>query len=124
MTPIATDTTCAQACWYAREPECRCSCAGRSHGVLLLGGPQPIRNQRMAGFRYELDSIVIGYGAASRDVRERFGVMRLAEKGGAVRVQAAPAKAFGAWPELAGFEPSVLFQQHPYLIWRRVEQKG
>lgn len=61
-----TGTTCGAACWYAREPECRCSCAGGNHGLLLAEGTeQPRRNCTILGSRYVLGA-VLGRAEAHR----------------------------------------------------------
>ena len=53
-----TLTTCSIACWLAREPECSCSCGGKSHGIMLQdGAEQPRRNCMIQGFRYVLAGV-------------------------------------------------------------------
>ena len=115
-----TAATCGPGCWYAREDVCRCSCAGASHGVLLQGGEQPLRNRRIQGTRYVLDCVIVGYGAAHGYARDTLGAYRTGDKGGDVRTQPASDKHLASWPELAGFTASPFLQQHPYLIWTRV----
>lgn len=118
---ITTDATCSAPCWYAREPECRCSCGGAAHGVLLQGGEQPIRNRKLQGTRYVLNCVIVGYGAATRYVRDSFGAYRLADKGAPVRVHPATDAELARWPELAGYTRAAYGnpQEHPYLVWTR-----
>jgi len=53
-----TATTCGAACWYAREPECRCSCGGANHSCLRVeGAEQPRRNCLIKGSRYVLGMV-------------------------------------------------------------------
>ena len=125
MTLNISDASCNEACWYAKEDICRCSCAGTNHGLLLRSGTiRPARQKKFQGIRYTLEAIVIGYGEAHRIARETYGVWRPADRGESVHVQPAPASAFGlplagAWKELAGYQPSPFHQRHPYLIWKR-----
>jgi hypothetical protein len=50
-----TDATCGDACWAAREDICRCSCAGKNHGVTRsASGETPTRTRRVKANRYEL----------------------------------------------------------------------
>ncbi len=106
--------TCAEACWFAREESCRCSCNGSNHGILLVNGQEhPKRSRRIGGHRYELNAVVIGYGAA------KSAAYGLGAEGWPVKnwiVQGAPTAAF-KWPELSSFQPSRFFQDHPHLIW-------
>ena len=57
LSAIVTGATCGLACWWAREETCRCSCGGRAHGVLALGGTQPRRNCSIGGVRYVLGAV-------------------------------------------------------------------
>lgn len=117
-----TGTTCAANCWYAREPECRCSCGGRNHGSLLIdGAEQPRRNCVIDAHRYVLGMIgrhepessaraFLRYLRAA-GLEERYGspvgsfgrVLALQNRaGGTVWVRRA-SEAQGAWPEVAGW---------------------
>ncbi len=49
--------TCGDHCWHAREVDCRCSCGGKNHGILLRGGEVPKRTRKIAGSFYELMEI-------------------------------------------------------------------
>ena len=62
MTDTMTIATCNIACWMAREEDCRCSCGGVGHGVLLAGGEQPRRNRLIKGVRYVLAGVTTGWG--------------------------------------------------------------
>lgn len=57
---IVTGSTCGDACWHAREEVCRCSCGGANHGILNVGGCQPIRNGKIDGNFYELVAVIPG----------------------------------------------------------------
>lgn len=123
---VMTATTCGAACWYAREPVCRCSCGGENHGVLLKdGAEQPVRQRRALGRVFELVAVIIGYGKAHGYVRSDLAQGGWGGKApdlcrvGDFNVQSAPKNAF-KWPELKGFKPSRFFQEHPHLIWKRV----
>jgi len=34
---MASQHTCGEACWFAKEEICRCSCNGKHHGAALRG---------------------------------------------------------------------------------------
>lgn len=57
MNAVVTGTTCGLACWRAELDYCRCSCGGRAHGVLAMGGEQPRRNCLIKGVRYVLGAV-------------------------------------------------------------------
>lgn len=57
---ILTGSTCGDACWHAREDICRCSCAGKNHGILTVGGTQPVRNSKVQGEFFELVAVIPG----------------------------------------------------------------
>ena len=57
---ILTGSTCGDACWHAREDICRCSCGGKNHGILTVGGTQPVRNSKIDGNFYELVAVIPG----------------------------------------------------------------
>lgn len=53
-----SDITCGHSCWYAKEVDCKCSCGGRNHGVLLNeNGIQPQRTKKANGYLYHLQSV-------------------------------------------------------------------
>jgi hypothetical protein len=49
--------TCGDACWYARDAICHCSCGGANHGILLKGGDRPTRTCKIGGTFYEMVEI-------------------------------------------------------------------
>lgn len=59
MSGTQTTQSCGAACWYAKEPDCRCSCGGANHGLLLTqdGGEMPRRNCTIQGARYVLGAM-------------------------------------------------------------------
>ena len=61
-TAILTGSTCGDACWHAREDICRCSCAGKNHGILTQGGTAPVRNSKVQGEFFELVAVIQGRG--------------------------------------------------------------
>src|SRR5580692_7655269 len=55
---IFSEQTCGEACWSAREDECRCSCGGKNHGILRTAtGTRPARESKIAGVRHTLHSV-------------------------------------------------------------------
>ena len=70
---ILTGSTCGDACWHAREDTCRCSCAGRNHGILTQGGTAPVRNSKVKGEVFELVAVIHGpiEGECWRDAFDR-----------------------------------------------------
>jgi hypothetical protein len=66
LAAIYTETTCGEACWFAREDTCRCSCNGRNHGCLKVeGAERPPRTRRVQGVRYRMYGIMEWYVARS-----------------------------------------------------------
>ncbi len=59
---ILTSSTCGDGCWHAREDVCRCSCAGKNHGILTQGGTAPVRNSKVKGEFFELVAVIPGRG--------------------------------------------------------------
>lgn len=55
-----TGSTCGDSCWHAREDICRCSCAGKNHGILTQGGTAPVRNSKVKGEFFELVAVIPG----------------------------------------------------------------
>jgi hypothetical protein len=76
-THILTEHTCGEACWFAREEVCRCSCGGRNHGCLSDGGngKQPQKMRKIDGYRYRL--VEVGYyipiSNRARELTEELG---------------------------------------------------
>src|ERR1017187_9268555 len=53
--------TCSEACWFAREEVCRCSCGGKNHGIMLANGTErPARTGLIHYKRFRLEAIT-GY---------------------------------------------------------------
>lgn len=51
-------TTCGEACWYAREDVCKCSCGGKNHGILKTkDGKKPERTKHSHGNLYKLVAV-------------------------------------------------------------------
>jgi hypothetical protein len=58
MLASLSNHTCSEACWYAREELCKCSCGGKNHGILLqANGERPVRTCTIAYQRYRLHAI-------------------------------------------------------------------
>lgn len=123
---VLTLTTCSIACWMAREEDCRCSCGGKSHGVLLRNGEQPRRNSMIQGFRYVLGAIEAG--GAARNLswdfrktldRETYGTHlrgrifspRENEPGATIWLKKASAAQLEKWPEVAEWSEGVYQRQ-------------
>lgn len=141
---ILTENTCAEACWYAREDVCRCSCGGKNHGSLRRpGGDRPARTRRVQGERYELAGIVgydpdgHGYFAAferaARDEADRVNDGKAAGRSGLVKRQygsdvrnrvfytQATVKQINTWAELEPYQGDRgHWMTRPFLIWRMI----
>lgn len=123
---IVTGTTCGLACWWAEQEACRCSCGGRAHGVLALGGTQPRRNCLIAGHRYVLGAVNGGWSRvnqwAAELVRREYADVPMGYRPswrsdpGAIWIQrqATPTQ-WQRWPELVGYE------KRPQLEWIRAD---
>jgi hypothetical protein len=126
---ILTSTTCGEACWYARETICRCSCGGRNHGCLLEDAAErPARTSRIHGFLYSLKAIG-HYGDLARQADADLKLAgpknpggaykyywRATDPGSPVYLKAATAQQLASWKELNGM------QRGTYLLWVRVEK--
>ena len=66
MMGIISAQTCGEACWYAKEDVCRCSCGGAMHGQFKVGDGQerPGRTKRSRGIRYDLVAVCDDYSEA------------------------------------------------------------
>ena len=150
MIGLATMSTCADACWFAREDVCRCSCGGAQHGILLekptatpslipqmnnttpmFGetGEQPApaqpterpkRTRRAGNNWYELNAVIEGYGAAHRYASDNLDMKGFGGKGREQWIESVPNRLFGKWHELEGFQPTRSFQEHPHFVWLRL----
>ena len=96
---IITGSTCGDACWHAREEVCRCSCGGKNHGILNIGGCQPVRNSKIDGNFYELVAVIPGRSEGEAwinvDQRCRAEYNRIIEE----RFPDLDMYAYGAWRE-------------------------
>ena len=70
---ILTGSTCGDNCWHAREDVCHCSCGGKNHGILTVGGTAPVRSSKVDGEFYELVAVIPGRGEGEAwyDVNKR-----------------------------------------------------
>ncbi len=125
---ILTSATCGEACWYAREAACHCSCAGKNHGCLLeAGAERPARTSKIQGTLYTLAAVGT-YRDLWRDAAERLKAAgpshvsaggykyywHCTDAGSPVRLKAATKQQLGAWRELSGMTHGA------YLLWTAV----
>ena len=121
-----TSTTCGEACWYAREHVCKCSCGGKNHGILLVDGAErPPRSCKIDGAMYDL--VEVGeYCQAEKKALELLGKQEKAkgssgyiyywhinDPGSPIRMKSASDNQ-KEWEEVlsAGVK-------YPYLLWKR-----
>jgi len=135
MLGITTAGTCAEGCWYAREPTCKCSCGGAAHGMLLVhGAEQPRRNCKIKGHRYVLAAVLDrhGFGAMVRVevAAEAAGIdrgSRGSPRAVAFHKLATPAQV-ARWPELAAYHDpqsgAARGLKRPTLLWVRADAEG
>ena len=72
---VATLQTCGDACWYAKEDTCRCSCIGANHGILKVDGAErPSRTRRVKQDRFDLIAVIDGGIGADRAVEAITGL--------------------------------------------------
>jgi hypothetical protein len=65
--------TCGEACWYAKEDVCRCSCEGRNHGIMRHGdGQRPERTCHRHSTWYKLIAIT-SYDVAFNLEHDEYG---------------------------------------------------
>jgi len=146
MEGIFTQNTCGMNCWLAEEDECRCSCGGANHGIMLKeGNEQPKRMAKIDGTFYELEGIG-KYG----DIYHQAGEInnqpqyeyhlekypeftyhpKETESGSPARIKIASQKQMEDWPELAPFKneskKNILNQYYdkPYLLWIKKEMQS
>ena len=137
---ILTAHTCGDACWYAREDVCRCSCGGLNHGVLLVpGGERPPRTRRTGKYRWQLAGVVPGWRAACEyaaglytEIGERppasYSIIPSWGKPPLWAVCGATDAQIAKWTELAAYQgyadgascQAVAERSRPYLIWRQI----
>lgn len=119
-----TMTTCSIACWLAREPECSCSCGGKSHGIMLQdGSEQPRRNCMIQGYRYVLAGVDSGRPidrldfdwrrSLDAETRATFGRHKIYrnEAASLVWIKKASAAQLEKWPEVAQWAAANLEQR-------------
>ena len=135
-----TISTCSDACWYAREETCRCSCAGANHGILLKQGRErPKRTRRVKGHWFELHAIIPGHRAAQDEAA------KLLAAAGEIRkwhttirpewgspplyaIDGPTDKQLETWPELKSFRDwrskgrcyAEAAPHRPHLVWARM----
>ena len=117
--------TCGEACWYAREPVCKCSCNGGAHGMLLVhGAEQPRRNCKIKGHRYILAAVVEPRQGFSTMVQIEVAARMAGFDGTRTYPRAiawhrkATDSQIARWPELAGH------QDGASLVWARADTEA
>lgn len=131
MFAVKTNATCNMACWFAKEDQCRCSCAGENHGLLLNeGNEQPIRKKRSNNRIYELSGVVLGNRNAREYAREQYqkdgndGWLNTShnyyDSVGDYHVEQAKMRHL-EWPELATFNNMEDWKAGPCIIWKRIQ---
>jgi hypothetical protein len=111
---LLTNHTCSEACWFAREEVCRCSCGGKNHGILLSAdGKKPQRTCLIHYKRYRLEAIA-GF---MESCNIRFAITEQAMKSHIYEAaDDRPATASQQkWPEVAAWIDS--HDEIPRLIW-------
>ena len=75
--------TCGEACWRAKESECKCSCGGKNHGIWLRGGVAE-RTHKHNGKMYKLVAVdsYRNIDQLQKELLEGYGLMRCYEYGG------------------------------------------
>lgn len=69
--------TCGEACWHAKDTDCKCSCGGKNHGIFHRGGIAE-RTCKLNGHAYKLVA-VDSYSNVlelQRELLAGYGVMR------------------------------------------------
>ena len=125
----ATGATCGLACWWAEQETCRCSCGGRAHGILAMGGTQPRRNCLILGHRYVLGAVngswsainewAHGVGPHEKPPMPAYAIGPRRNERGAIWWSKAASDSQIRWPELAGFAPVNRWDPKPSLEWIR-----
>lgn len=78
-----SEITCGEACWRAKESECKCSCHGKNHGIWLKGGIAE-RTHKHGGAMYRLIAVDTS-GNITNLQKEKladYGIYRCYEYGG------------------------------------------
>lgn len=145
ITAYLTNKTCGEACWYAKEEICRCSCGGKNHGCLKReDGEQPQRTAMIDGVRYKLAAVgktemygeatIINKAAPKRQITSTCAYhWRETEPGAPARVKKASPSQLERWPELKAHleeitaikarrhAPIEYMRVWPYLLWVRID---
>jgi len=144
---IFSDITCGEACWYAKEDVCKCSCGGKNHGCLRTSdGHRPTRTAKIDGERYELVAVgknlyseaaqlTQGLGWQSIEHFEAWSPLEDSKtimsyhhsydrhgttSGAVIRLKPASKAQIANWPELAAFQDIPRYEA-VYLLWIRLE---
>jgi hypothetical protein len=126
---ILTNHTCNEACWWAKEKVCHCSCGGKNHGCLLVDGAErPSRTSRIDGEMYGL-AAVGRYADLYREAENALKALPpkvaygsswafpwgATDKGAPLRLKSASKAQLKSWTELADAKLGT------YLLWRKIE---
>lgn len=144
---IFSDITCGEACWYAKEDVCKCSCGGKNHGCLRTSdGHRPTRTAKIDGERYELvavgeklyneaEQLIAGLGWQSIEHYKAWSPITdednivsyhsthdhdMTQSGGVIRLKPASKSQIATWSELAAFRDLPAYKA-VYLLWIRLE---
>lgn len=132
---MITEATCGEACWSAREEECRCSCGGKNHGINKTG-ERAERTAKIDGYRYKL----VGVGKHRDLVKSaseynlnfivskswdfscatlRVNYYEHLDKGAMARVKYATEGQIEKWHELAAYDKTQRYLTDTSLLWLR-----
>ena len=130
-----SNITCGHSCWFAKEQDCKCSCGGKNHGILLKeGSEQPQRTKKEAGKLYYLEAVGSRIElmeqvnrllpAFTGDPRANAGWFDFnpSKTGNPFRVQYASKSQVRKWKELSQFadvSDEDFYFVSPALLWRR-----
>lgn len=132
-----SEATCGEACWYAKQATCHCSCGGKNHGCLLTeGASTPVRTAKLDGYRYELRAVAeidklwrtaeaVNASVGCKDIQTS-GTMRWhytwreQDKGAPARIKLASKHQREKWKELAPFSDKPDYWQVA-LLWIRID---
>lgn len=117
MAATMSTATCNPACWYAREPICRCSCGGANHGCLLhAGAEQPVRTRRIRDRWFELAAV-----GTRTELRQADPCMYAYDSSDEFRshhvvIATASDDQIAKWPELAAYRSVLGDRWHPAIV--------
>ena len=128
ISAFLSEATCSDACWYAKDDICHCSCGGKNHGCMRSSdGVQPKRTAKIDGYRYQLAAagyddifdqavkfneahgVTFIYACTSRDISDR----RCPAK-----IRYATESQVEKWPELAAYRANIAE------TWRKENPEG